>query len=54
MELRHGAYTSQTRKRDAEDIERLAKRLLTEPDIETIRKGLARIKRLARDLARDL
>jgi hypothetical protein len=52
MELRNGVYTSQTRKRDAEDIEQLAKKLLSETDPEAICRGLEKIKRIARDLAK--
>lgn len=54
MELRNGVHTSQTRKRDAEDIEDLARRLLKETELEVIRKGLETIRRIARDLAQDL
>jgi hypothetical protein len=54
MEIRNGVHTSQTRKSDAEDIERLAKQLLTETNLDVIRVGLEKIKRIARDLAGDL
>jgi hypothetical protein len=54
MELRNGVHTSQTRKSDAEDIERLAKQLLTETSLDVIRVGLEKINRIARDLAGDL
>jgi hypothetical protein len=54
MELRNGVYTSQTRKSDAEDIERIAARLLKETDLNIIHQGLEKIRRAARELASDL
>ena len=53
MEMRNGAWTSQTRARDASDIERLALDALARTSDPEIHDALKRIARLARDLERD-
>lgn len=51
MELRNGTWTSQTKARDADDIARLARRIVTKSDDPEIKNMAQKIVRLARDLA---
>lgn len=50
MELRNGTWTSQTKARDVDDIEGLARRIVTESDNQEIKNLAQKIVRLARDL----
>lgn len=54
MEMRQGAWTSQTRLRDAQEIERLAKRIRDAASDAGVADDAAKIVRLAQALERDL
>ena len=50
MELRSGTWTSQTKARDVDDIESLARRIVTKSDDQEIKNMAQKIVLLARDL----
>jgi hypothetical protein len=53
MEMRNGAWTSQTRAKDASDIERLALDVLARTTDQGIYDAIKRIADLARGLQRE-
>jgi hypothetical protein len=54
MEKRGGTYTSQTKKRDAEEIASLARKIMDQTDDPQIEEWARKIRRAADGLAREL